>query len=371
MSNPVCISPLKFYDSPAKQNHRKSYAHGHISPLITKIGWLPPFQFVIPTFLYNAVYNRSISYYASGSINIFSTPLPIGSEIVSFGEGINAAALDIDNTGQNYDIIQASQLPFTTGKVYVGIHAYQAGTPQKTMIVGGITEFKLFDAKNDTLAYEIPLSYIANFDIFTVNGYKVLSHSGRNKLEINGLSEGLYYLKLASTNDTWAYYSEVFCFTEITQDLLEIEYWNEAGDFNMKNGIVSFANNFHFKLLLKSELGKPEYNFEEESTKRLGYIFIESQVSKKVHKFNTIVPEFICDAMRLIRLCDNKLIRSLDEEYDAMSFEMEAEWQTQGDLASVNCEFETDNVVVNLGGFIPDKLGGDYNNDHNIDFDNQ
>ena len=49
MSNPVCISPLKFYDSPAKQNHRKSYAYGHISPLITKTGWIPPFQFVIPT----------------------------------------------------------------------------------------------------------------------------------------------------------------------------------------------------------------------------------------------------------------------------------------------------------------------------------
>ena len=49
---------------------------------------------------------------------------------------------------------------------------------------------------------------------------------------------------------------------------------------------------------------------------------------------------------------------------------MEAEWQTQGDLASVTCEFETDNVVANIGGFVPDKLGGDYNNDYNEDFDN-
>ena len=52
MSNPVCISPLKFYDSPAKQNHRKSYAYNHITPIITKTGWIPPFQLVIPEWLY-------------------------------------------------------------------------------------------------------------------------------------------------------------------------------------------------------------------------------------------------------------------------------------------------------------------------------
>lgn len=52
MPNPVCISPLKFYDSLAKQSHRKSYAYGHIFPLITKTGWVPAFQFIIPTHLY-------------------------------------------------------------------------------------------------------------------------------------------------------------------------------------------------------------------------------------------------------------------------------------------------------------------------------
>ena len=50
---------------------------------------------------------------------------------------------------------------------------------------------------------------------------------------------------------------------------------------------------------------------------------------------------------------------------------MDAEWQAQGDLASVTCEFETDNVIANIGGFVPDKLGGDYNNDYNKDFDKE
>lgn len=291
MANPVCLSPLKFYDDVAKQSHRKSYANGHISPLFTKLHWLPAFQFIIPNYLF-----RNLT------------------------------------------------------QVYL----YNAKTDK---VIGG-------NRKNDLNN--------AGFSIITEGGYKIATFMPHPDYPVfTDVGEGLYYLKLASSNEIWVYYSEVFCFTEITKDLLEIEYWNETGSFVIKNGLVSFSNNFHFTLLLKSELGKPEYSFEEESTKRLGYAFIESQVSKKIYKFNTVIPEFICDAMRIIRLCDNKIIRSYKDEYDATSFEMEAEWQTQGDLASVNCEFETDNVVVNLGGFIPNRLGGDFNNDHNADFDNE
>lgn len=47
MANPICLSPLKFYDALWKQNHRKSYAYGHISPLIMPLNILDPFQFVL------------------------------------------------------------------------------------------------------------------------------------------------------------------------------------------------------------------------------------------------------------------------------------------------------------------------------------
>lgn len=297
MSNPVCISPLKFYDSIAKQSHRKSYAYGHISPLITKLYWIPSFQFVIPTQIY-----------------------------------VNG---------------------------------------------GDLSEALLIDAKTDREALNLSQLFTnsASFSIETIDGYKVVTFIS-NKQYADYLkavsSEGLYYLKLASGNGgLWTYYSEVFCFTNTTKDCLEIEYWNETGNFAIKNGVIAFINNFHFKLLLKTEIGKPEYNFEEESTKRLGYIFVESQVSKKTYKFNTIIPEYICDALRLVRLCDNKIIRYKDDEYEAITFEMDAEWQTQGDLASVTCEFETDSVIANIGGFVPNKLGGDYNNDYNEDFNKE
>lgn len=181
--------------------------------------------------------------------------------------------------------------------------------------------------------------------------------------------EGLYYLVIY-INGLGTIYSDLFTVTNRISDYLLIEYSNSY-NFEFKNGIVDFSDNFAFKCYLNTQVGKPEYNFEEESTKRLGYIYVESQVSKKTYKFNVIVPEYICDALRIVRLCDNKIIRCKDDEYEAITFEMEAEWQTQGDLASVTCEFETDNVVANIGGFVPDKLGGDYNNDYNKDFDKE
>ena len=240
-----------------------------------------------------------------------------------------------------------------------------------------MSEVLLIDAKTDTEVTNLSWLFtnVAGFSITTIDNYKVATFISNKTYAAylkNVSTEGIYYLKLASGNGgLWTYYSEVFCFTNVTKDCLELEYWNETGNFAIKNGIIAFPNNFHFKLLLKTEIGKPEYNFEEESTKRLGYIYVESQVSKKTYKFNVIVPEYICDALRIVRLCDNKIIRCKDDEYEAISFEMEAEWQTQGDLASVTCEFETDNVVANIGGFVPDKLGGDYNNDYNGDFDKE
>ena len=49
---------------------------------------------------------------------------------------------------------------------------------------------------------------------------------------------------------------------------------------------------------------------------------------------------------------------------------MEPKWEDQGDLASVECEFETDTVIANIGGYAPELLGGDYNDDYNNDYKN-
>ena len=282
MANPICISPLKFYDDFHKQNRYRSFAYGHIAPLITNPNVVSPFQLIV-----------------SGNVS----------------------------------------------EVYVR----SADTNKR--VTGNVVErFKDAGLRN-----------------VSKNGYKVLLFLGIFPLSGVIDYEGQYWLEIHSGG--W-YYSEVFCFDNNIDDCLKVEYWNPEGDFALKNGIIVLGSeNFHFILLLKSELGKPEYSFEEDATKRLGYSFIESQVSKKTYKFNTVIPEYICDAMRIIRLCSQKKITCKGETYDAITFNMEVDWQEQGDLASVTCEFDVDNIITNLGGFKHENLGGDFNNDYNNDYD--
>lgn len=282
MANPICISPLKFYDDFHKQNRYRSFAYGHVAPLITNLNVVSPFQLIV-----------------SGDVS----------------------------------------------EVYVR----SADTNKR--VTGNVVErFKDAGLRNVSKDCYNILLFLGIFPLSGVIDY-----------------EGQYWLEIHSGG--W-YYSEVFCFDNNIDDCLKVEYWNPEGDFALKNGIIVLGSeNFHFILLLKSELGKPEYSFEEEATKRLGYSFIESQVSKKTYKFNTVIPEYICDAMRIIRLCSQKKITCKGETYDAITFNMEVDWQEQGDLASVTCEFDVDNIITNLGGFEHENLRGDFNNDYNNDYD--
>ena len=283
MANPICISPLKFYDDFHKQNRYRSFAYGHVAPLITNPNVVSPFQLIVSGNV-SEVYVRNAN-----------TNKRVTSNVV---EKFKDAGLRNVTKDNKYNIL-----------LFLGI---------------------------------FPLSGVIDY-------------------------EGQYWLEIHSGG--W-YYSEVFCFDNNIDDCLKVEYWNPEGDFALKNGIIVLGSeNFHFILLLKSELGKPEYSFEEEATKRLGYSFIESQVSKKTYKFNTVIPEYLCDAMRIIRLCSQKKITCKGETYDAITFNMGVDWQEQGDLASVTCEFDVDNIITNLGGFKHENLGGDFNNDYNNDYD--
>lgn len=294
MANPICLSPLKFYDDFHKQNRYRSFAYGHVAPLITNPNVVSPFCFCIG--------------------------------------------------------------------------------PKEKDVEYQIHEITLYDANTNR---PIPISDLntrfedAGLMLKEINGYIVVWFRGIFPLSGVINYEGQYFLGIPIHGKI--YYSEVFCYTNDISDCLKIEYWNPEGNLYVggKYPIFPPEKVFHYILLLKSELGKPEYSFEEEATKRLGYSFIESQVSKKTYKFNTIIPEYLCDAMRIIRLCSQKKITCKGETYDAITFNMEVDWQEQGDLASVTCEFDVDNVVTNFGGFKHENIGGDFNNDYNNDYDTE
>lgn len=280
MDKMICLSPLAFYDSINKQNHRKSYAYNNISPLIMNLGIIDSFQFCI------GKYDKSIK--------------------------ISNVYLVYYKNNKQIDI--KSKLEENGLKLYNN------------------------------------------------NEYALIEYPGFSSTVV--VEEGLYYLKIVLSNKN-TYFSEIFCFTNSTNDCLEIKYNNPNSRFYLKNGIIDLRQ-LSFVIRLRTELGKPEYSFEEESTKRLGYSFIESQVSKKVYKFNVVLPEYQCDALRLIRLCSNKKLSTFDSEYEPITFEMDVDWQEQGDLASVNCQFDVDNIIYNSGDI--SIMKGDFNNDFNIDF---
>lgn len=216
----------------------------------------------------------------------------------------------------------------------------------------------------------ISRSLIENgLSIKQLNGYLILKYPGTLPV-VEIKHEGTYYIEIILTysrDNQIILYSELFSVCNNVDNFLVLTYSNSY-NFQLKNGLVDFSDNFQFKCYLPTQVGKPEYQFEEEATERMGYTFIESQVSKKVYKFAFIAPEYLCDALRIVRLCDNKQVVSKEHIYDLTTFNMSVDWEDQGDLAAVECEFETDTVIANLGGFAPTLIGGDFNNDYNNDY---
>lgn len=181
--------------------------------------------------------------------------------------------------------------------------------------------------------------------------------------------DGIYYLRLSDGVQTW--YSEMFTVVQDVSGYLKLDWWDienlvfDAGQIVYKN--PTFKN----MLYLCTELGKPDYEFEEDGEERDGYFFPEKQISVKTFKCTILAPEYLCDVMRFIRMADCiHITDKYGREYDCDTFLITPKWQTQGDLASVEIEFKTNTVVKKIGrGYILENKG-DFNEDSNNDFDN-
>lgn len=179
---------------------------------------------------------------------------------------------------------------------------------------------------------------------------------------------GRFYLVLSDGVETW--FSEVFTVVVDMAAYLKIE-WYDENDLIFDAGIVSYKDPlFRNTVYFANELGKPEYLFTEEAKDRDGYLFPEKMISEKVYKTNILAPEFLCDVMRFIRLSDYVLVTdNYGRTYDCDSFLITPKWETQGDIASVEIEFQTKTVVKKIGKGIRNVVTvGDYNNDYNNDF---
>lgn len=174
-----------------------------------------------------------------------------------------------------------------------------------------------------------------------------------------GLEKGAYFMQFDLTTDGGpvTVYSDVF-FVEPSTDLNKFFVgikWYDGSNLELSDGGVIPYTSFVGKrygnqIYLDTTIGMPEYSFTEDGEERDGRFFPIKQISEKVYKFKAIVPEYLCDCMRLIRLSDVvKITDQLGRTYNVEHFEMEVKWLDGGHLAEIDCSFETDTVVKKVG----------------------
>ena len=192
------------------------------------------------------------------------------------------------------------------------------------------------------------------------NAYSIVMHKGNNTISPK-LSEGRHYIVLKQGTKTW--YSEVFTVVSNISCYIKLEYWDNDNLY-FKGGHIDYTSGFKFVCYLSTKIGKPSYPFEEELTERDGYKFIEKQTSSKVYNMTFNAPEFMCDALRLVRMCDNINITSDGKVYRALSFSVNVDWEDYGDVAAIDAEFETDTVVTKIANILngPSESGTTFNN---------
>ena len=190
-------------------------------------------------------------------------------------------------------------------------------------------------------------------------GIDVIVYPGTLSYSTN-TNDGIYYLSLY--DGARIYYSEMFT---VKNNILE--------DMICDSGIIVYKNpNFKNRLYFCAEIGKPEYTFEEDGDNRDGYYFFSKLLSEKTYKFTILAPEYLCDAIRLIRMSDYiQITDRYNQVYSCDTFLITPEWQGNGNLAVVDVEFETATVVKKTGkGYTLQNKGDfnkDFNNDYNID----
>lgn len=260
---------------------------------------------------------------------------------------------------------QNHRLPYAYGAVYplycddTRILPFQIirTTRQNT-----ITSVIMFD-KDGTQVRD--LTSDMSFDIVALDDYDVIVYTAQFGYA-QELPIGQYYIRVSDGVQTW--YSDIFTVVSDITPYVKLEWYDEK-NFVMDAGTIVYQNpRFINRLYLNTEIGKPDYQFEEEGEQRDGYFFPEKQLSEKTYRFTILAPEYLCDVMRFIRMADHIQITADGYTYNADTFLITPKWQTQGDLASVEVEFESNTVAKKLGDARVRRTIGDFNDDYNDDY---
>lgn len=231
-----------------------------------------------------------------------------------------------------------------------------------------IVSFKIYRRDN---------SLVGDFTQMMIEtGLKVVNPIGAREIDVivypgllpafTKFANGQYYAAMSDGVQTW--YSEMFTIVNDISGYLKLEWW-DVDDFYMDEGVIIYKSPlFRNKLYLCADIAKPEYIFEEDGETRDGYFFPAKQISEKRYHFTFLASEYLLDVMRFVRMADYAQITKNEQVYKLDTFLITPEWEDNGDVASVDAEFDTATVAKKIGRGFATTTNGDFNNDYNNDF---
>lgn len=202
--------------------------------------------------------------------------------------------------------------------------------------------------------------YVSDF-----TDYSVIIYPGLLPVSVR-FDDGQYYMKM--TTSAGVAFSEVFTVVQSVAGYVKVEWWDDR-DFLFDGGRVVYDGQYRNRVYLATEIGMPEYTFDEEGEERDGVFFPVKQLSEKTYRFTFLSPEYLCDVLRLVRMADHCVVTDKHgRQYMCNTFLMTPKWQPQGYLAAVDVEFQTNTVMKKTGWVWYPEERGDFNNDFNNDF---
>ena len=394
------LSVLPWYTSIDQQNARKWWVYGRVFPLFTPAGYILPFQVI-------REHRREIEeLYVWSQDSFFEGYIALDGALYDDSQGFYV--FGYDNSSDNYPAVKFNGIghPQTGGILAVAYDAMGGnvlGTfnPDFEGTFTGIwdlpagTKYIYVQHDGDLDEPVMGVEYgsnplpIQSFEIYTKDGELVqtfnpddigiqivgLTTSDSDVIVFPGqvpitpsMNNGQYYAVMSDGIETW--YSEVFTVVNDIAPYLKIEWWDNE-NFVMDAGTIIYQSpSFRNVLYLNAEIAKPEYLFEEEGETRDGYFFPVKMISEKRYRFKFFAAEYLLDVMRFIRMADFAQITANGQVYSLDTFLITPEWEENGDVASVEAQFDTATVAKKIGvGYIKAQRGDfndDFNNDYNI-----
>ena len=227
---------------------------------------------------------------------------------------------------------------------------FQVCVPTSNATIQGVMLYKADGTQVGAITQQLTTGGLTKMS-YAAYGYDVIVYPASIVAGVM-TEQGQYYMMILMSDDTW-YYSDIMTAVPDISPYLKIE-WYDMEDMVMDDCRIVYemggGEEFHNIMYLNTEIGKPEYTFEEQGENRDGFFFPEKQLSEKTYRFTFLAAEYVCDVMRFIRMADSIVITDkYGREYRCDTFLMTPKWETQGNLASVEVEFQTNTVAKRIG----------------------